>query len=68
MTLNEAVIARHSVRKDINKAIEPEIVKELQNIKWWNLPEDILKENISLFQKDEIQVSDLEQLKRCVRG
>lgn len=30
MTLNEAVISRHSVRKYINKAIEPEIVKELQ--------------------------------------
>lgn len=54
--------------KIIRYRFSEEIVKELQNIKWWNLPEDILKENISLFQKDEILVSDLEQLKRCVRG
>ena len=52
--------------KIIRYRFSEEIVKELQNIKWWNLPEDILKENISLFQKDEILVSDLEQLKRCV--
>ncbi len=30
MTLNEAIVARHSVRRYIDKAIEPEIVEELQ--------------------------------------
>lgn len=30
MTLNEAIVARHSVRRYIDKAIEPETVKELQ--------------------------------------
>lgn len=54
--------------KIIRYRFSEEIVEELQNVKWWNLSEDILKENISLFQKDEILVSDLEQLKRCVRG
>lgn len=31
-----------------------EIVKLLQRIKWWNLPEEILKENISAFQSEAI--------------
>lgn len=32
MTLNEAIVARHSVRRYIDKAIDPEAVKELQEI------------------------------------
>lgn len=31
-----------------------EIIDKLLEIKWWNLPENILKENIELFQTDNI--------------
>lgn len=31
-----------------------EIIDKLLEIKWWNLPENILKENIKLFQTDNI--------------
>lgn len=38
------------------------IIEKLQEIQWWDLPEDILKNNISLFQKEDFTVSELEKL------
>lgn len=38
------------------------IIEKLEEIQWWNLPEDILKNNISLFQKEDFTVSELEKL------
>ena len=44
-----------------------EIIDKLLEIKWWNLPENILKENIKLFQTDNITfdlLQNFSQLKK----
>ncbi len=41
-----------------------EIIDRLEVLQWWNLPEDVLKKNIPLFQSDQI---DLEKIERIVR-
>ena len=38
-----------------------EIIDKLLEIKWWNLPENILKENIGLFQTDNITLDLLQK-------
>ena len=38
------------------------IIEKLMEIQWWNLPEDIIKNNISLFQKDDFTISELEKM------
>lgn len=42
------------------------VIKKLKEIQWWNLPEDVLKENISLFQKDDFSVSELVELMESI--
>lgn len=37
------------------------IIEKLQEIQWWNLPEDFLKNNISLFQKNDFSINELEK-------
>lgn len=39
-----------------------EIINRLNQLKWWNLPEELLRSHIGLFQKDEINIKELEQL------
>ena len=38
------------------------IVDKLKEIQWWNLPENIIKNKISLFQKDDFTINDLEKM------
>lgn len=38
------------------------IVNKLKEIQWWNLPEDIIKNKISLFQKGDFTINELENL------
>lgn len=40
-----------------------EIINKLLEIKWWNFSEEKLKENISIFQKENIELFDLLQIK-----
>jgi hypothetical protein len=42
---------------------ENEIIEKLLEIKWWNFPENYLKENIHLFQSDRILLNELENIK-----
>lgn len=39
-----------------------EIIAKLEEIKWWDLPEEKLKKYIRLFQKEGFSVKDLEEL------
>ena len=35
------------------------IIEKLQELQWWNFPEKILKQNIHLFQKENLSLEDL---------
>lgn len=48
--------------KIIKYRFSESIIEKLEEIQWWDLPEDILKNNISLFQKEDFTVSELEKL------
>lgn len=37
------------------------VIEKLKEIQWWNLPEDILKDNIDLFQKEDFSVKELDE-------
>lgn len=45
--------------KIIKYRFSEEVIKRLLEIKWWNLPENVLKKNIHLFQKENISIEDL---------
>lgn len=40
-----------------------EVINKLLDVKWWSLPEYILKENINLFQTNNIELERLDRLK-----
>ena len=43
--------------------VTEDIINSLQEIKWWDLPEEKLKEHIALFQTDNITMEILKKLK-----
>lgn len=45
--------------KVIRYRFNAEVCKALIELKWWNLPEDILKDNILLFQKNNLEIDDV---------
>ncbi len=48
--------------KIIKYRFSEEVINRLLEIKWWDLPEDILKKNIHLFQKENITIGDLNKI------
>lgn len=46
--------------KLIRYRFSPEIIEKLIESKWWDLPDEILKNNISFFQKENFSVKDIE--------
>lgn len=48
--------------KIIRYRFPQEVIDKLENIQWWNLPIDILKQNIHLFQQENISIEELETL------
>ena len=46
--------------KVIRYRFSPEVIEKLLELQWWNLPDEILKENISFFQKEDFSVNDIE--------
>lgn len=38
------------------------VIAKLEEIQWWNLPEEKLKSNIHLFQKKDLTIDELEEL------
>lgn len=49
--------------KVIKYRFSEDIVKFLEELEWWNLPESELKEHIELFQKEDVKIDDLKRLK-----
>lgn len=45
----------------IRYRFSPEVIEKLLDLKWWNYNENILKENIDFFQKENITVDDVEE-------
>ena len=39
-----------------------EIINKLEEIKWWDFPEKVLKENINFFQSDNLTIKDIEKI------
>lgn len=39
------------------------LIDKLEEAKWWDLPDDVLKEHINLFQKEDISLTDIEKFK-----
>lgn len=50
--------------KLIRYRFSPEIMEKISDLKWWTLSDDILIQNISIFQKENLVEEDLELLKR----
>lgn len=48
--------------KIIRYRFPQEIIEKLEQIQWWNLPTDSLKEHISLFQKENPSLQELAEL------
>ncbi len=49
--------------KIIRYRFDEEIINELEKFQWWNLPDEVLKENISLFQQ-RLTISHFEKISR----
>lgn len=49
--------------KVIRYRFSQDVVDELDRLQWWNLPDDVLKKNLDLFQKEDITLDDLKQFK-----
>lgn len=45
--------------KVIRYRFSPEIVQRLLELEWWNWDEEVLKENISFFQRDNISLDEV---------
>ena len=48
--------------KVIKYRFSQEIIDKLEELQWWSLPEDILKENINMFQTENISIESLSAL------
>lgn len=49
--------------KLIRYRFSQEIIDKLEKLQWWSLPEDVLKENIHLFQTDIVNLDTIESIK-----
>ena len=47
--------------KVIRYRFSTEVIEKLLELQWWNLPDETLKEHISLFQQDSFTVEDIAQ-------
>lgn len=50
--------------KVIKYRFSEDVIKYLEELQWWNLPEPRLKEHLELFQKEDIKIEDLKRLKK----
>lgn len=48
--------------KLIRYRFSEDVIAKLEEIKWWDMPEEKLKQNIQMFQKEGLTVEDLERL------
>lgn len=45
--------------KVIRYRFSPEIIQRLLELEWWNMDEEMLKDNISFFQRDNISLDEV---------
>ena len=50
--------------KIIKYRFSEDVVNFLQEIKWWNLPDNVLKKNLKYFQTEEVDLQFLENVRR----
>lgn len=48
--------------KVIKYRFSPEVIEALEKLQWWSLPESVLRENIDVFQIDDISIDKLKTL------
>lgn len=48
--------------KVIRYRFSQEVIDRLETLQWWDLPEEVLKRNISLFQSDQVDIERIEQV------
>jgi acetyltransferase-like isoleucine patch superfamily enzyme len=48
--------------KIIKYRFEPHIIDKLIKMKWWDFPEEKLRKNLKLFQKEQLSLDDLKKL------
>lgn len=48
--------------KPKRKRFSDDVIEKLLELKWWDMPEEKLKEHIALFQKENVTVEELERL------
>ena len=53
--------------KKIGQRFSNEIIEELLNLKWWDLPEDVLKDNLELFRED-VTVENIKEIIGQLKG
>lgn len=49
--------------KVIRYRFPEDVIAQLEELKWWNLPDEELMEHIAVFQKENMTIEDLEKLK-----
>lgn len=49
--------------KIIRYRFSEDVITKLLELKWWDMPEEKLKEHIALFQKENVTMEELERLK-----
>jgi virginiamycin A acetyltransferase len=49
--------------KVINKRFDENIIKEIEEIQWWNWPVDVIRENIDLIYKTKVDMGLIEKLR-----
>lgn len=47
--------------KIIRYRFSDDVIAKLLELKWWDMPEEKLKEHIALFQKEDVMVEDIEK-------
>ena len=48
--------------KIIRYRFTPEVIEKLLEFQWWNYDEAILKKNVSLFQKENLTLAEIENI------
>lgn len=45
--------------KVIKYRFSQEVIDRLEEMKWWDMPDEVLKKNIGMFQKEKINIKDI---------
>lgn len=53
--------------KVIKYRFSEDIIKKLEEIKWWNISDENIKKNIEFFQSEDITIEKLEELERLLK-